>query len=55
MSLSRAEVYDLSIFLLIVQYRSFRKAADNLGITASALSLNLSVSDTDSIQAVQSC
>lgn len=38
MSLSRAEVYDLSIFLLIVQYRSFRKAADNLGVTASALS-----------------
>ena len=38
MSVSRAEVYDLSVFLLIVQYRSFRKAADNLGVTASALS-----------------
>ena len=38
MPFSRAEVYELSIFLLIVQYRSFRKAADHLGVTASALS-----------------
>ncbi|MCF3643055.1 LysR family transcriptional regulator [Rhizobium sp. TRM95111] len=38
MPLNRNEVYELSIFLLIVQYRSFRKAADHLEMTASALS-----------------
>ncbi|MDB5525787.1 MAG: putative LysR family transcriptional regulator [Rhizobium sp.] len=38
MSMNRAEMYDLSIFLVIVQHRSFRKAADQLGVSASALS-----------------
>jgi DNA-binding transcriptional LysR family regulator len=32
------ELYDLSVFLAIVRYRSFRKAADLMDVTASALS-----------------
>ena len=38
MALKRTEVYELSNFLAIVQFRSFRKAADHLDVTASALS-----------------
>jgi DNA-binding transcriptional LysR family regulator len=38
MPLKRTEVYELSNFLAIVQFRSFRKAADHLDVTASALS-----------------
>lgn len=38
MPLKRGEIHELSIFLVIVQYRSFRKAADHLELTASALS-----------------
>lgn len=34
----RTELSDLSIFLMIVRYRSFRKAADQLDISVSALS-----------------
>lgn len=34
----RAELSDLAVFLLIVRYRSFRKAADQLDISVSALS-----------------
>lgn len=36
--LSRNHLPDLSVFLLIVQHRSFRKAADQLGVTVSAVS-----------------
>jgi DNA-binding transcriptional LysR family regulator len=36
--LNRSQLSDLSIFLVIVQYRSFRKAADHLDVTVSALS-----------------
>lgn len=38
MQFKRNEIHELSIFLAIVQYRSFRKAADHLDVTASALS-----------------
>ncbi|WP_327208268.1 LysR family transcriptional regulator [Rhizobium johnstonii] len=38
MQFKRNEIHELSIFLAIVQYRSFRKAADHLEVTASALS-----------------
>jgi DNA-binding transcriptional LysR family regulator len=38
MVLGRNDIQDLSVFLLIVRYRSFRKAADQLGVTVSALS-----------------
>jgi DNA-binding transcriptional LysR family regulator len=38
MQFKRNEIHELSIFLSIVQYRSFRKAADHLDVTASALS-----------------
>jgi DNA-binding transcriptional LysR family regulator len=38
MHLKRGEIHELSIFLAIVQHRSFRKAADHLEVTASALS-----------------
>jgi DNA-binding transcriptional LysR family regulator len=38
MPFKRNEIHELSIFLAIVQYRSFRKAADHLEVTASALS-----------------
>ncbi len=34
----RNELSDLSVFLLIVRHRSFRKAADQLGLSVSALS-----------------
>lgn len=34
----RNHLPDLSVFLLIVQHRSFRKAADQLGVTVSAVS-----------------
>jgi DNA-binding transcriptional LysR family regulator len=36
--LDRSQLSDLSIFLLIVKHRSFRKAADHLDVTVSALS-----------------
>ncbi|WP_261319825.1 LysR family transcriptional regulator [Rhizobium leguminosarum] len=38
MQFKRNEIHELTIFLAIVQYRSFRKAADHLEVTASALS-----------------
>ncbi|MDP9810431.1 DNA-binding transcriptional LysR family regulator [Rhizobium tibeticum] len=38
MQFKRNEIHELSIFITIVQYRSFRKAADHLDVTASALS-----------------
>jgi DNA-binding transcriptional LysR family regulator len=38
MQFKRNEIHELAIFLAIVQYRSFRKAADHLEVTASALS-----------------
>ncbi|MFL5019215.1 MAG: LysR family transcriptional regulator [Rhizobium sp.] len=38
MQFKRNEIHELTIFLAIVQYRSFRKAADHLELTASALS-----------------
>lgn len=38
MALNRHHLPDLSIFLLIVQFRSFRKAADHLDVTVSAVS-----------------
>ena len=38
MQFKRNEIHELSILLAIVQYRSFRKAADHLEVTASALS-----------------
>ncbi|WP_455269984.1 LysR family transcriptional regulator [Rhizobium herbae] len=38
MPFKRNEIHELSVFLTIVQYRSFRKAADHLDVTASALS-----------------
>ena len=38
MQFQRNDIHELSIFLAIVQYRSFRKAADHLEVTASALS-----------------
>ena len=37
-SFSPNELYELSVFLAIVRYRSFRKAADQMDVTASALS-----------------
>ena len=35
---NRNDLSDLSVFLLIVRYRSFRKAADQLDLSVSALS-----------------
>jgi DNA-binding transcriptional LysR family regulator len=46
MPLKRTEVYELSIFLAIVQHRSFRKAADHLDVTASALSHSMRALET---------
>ena len=37
----RVEPNDLSVFLAIARHRSFRKAADEIGVTASALSHSL--------------
>ncbi len=37
-SFSPTELYELTVFQAIVRYRSFRKAADLMGVTASALS-----------------
>jgi DNA-binding transcriptional LysR family regulator len=37
MALNRHHLPDLSIFLLIVQFRSFRKVADHLDVTVSAV------------------
>ena len=41
--LNRSQLSDLSIFLVIVQYRSFRKAADHLDVTVSALSHRMKI------------
>ena len=46
MPLKRTEVYELSNFLAIVQFRSFRKAADHLDVTASALSHSMRALET---------
>jgi len=46
MPLKRTEVYELSIFLAIVQHRSFRKAADHLDVTASTLSHSMRALET---------
>ena len=37
MHLKRGEIHELSIFLAIVQHRSFRKAADQLEVTGPAM------------------
>ena len=38
LAFSPNELHDLTVFLAIVRYRSFRKAADQMDVTASALS-----------------
>lgn len=41
--LNRNQLSDLAIFLVIVQYRSFRKAADQLDVTVSAISHRMKI------------
>ena len=46
MELRRSQYADLSLFLRIVQFRSFRRAADHLDVTVSALSHRMKALET---------